>query len=83
MTMPLRWKLNEFLEANDITPYRIMKDTGLSPNTVYGIVRNETQTVHGQVLTKILRYLEGRLNKPVKLSDVLVWESEARGSSHE
>jgi DNA-binding Xre family transcriptional regulator len=76
MNMPLRWKLNTLLQQNDITPYRVIKDTGLSPNTVYGIVRNETETVHGQVLTKLLRYLEQNLGRPLSHEEVLVWETE-------
>lgn len=81
MSMPLRWKLDELLEKNDITPYRVMKDTGLAANTVYGIVRNETTTVHGQVLTKLLRYLESELQRPIDISEVIVWDSEVSRES--
>ena len=82
MNMPLHWKLDKLLAENKITPYRVMKDTGLSPNTVYSIVRNETTTVHGQVLTKILTYLEQELRRPIDLSEIIVWDSSLQDSSH-
>jgi predicted transcriptional regulator len=71
--MPFKWKVNQLLEAHNITPYRLAKDAGLSNTTVYAIVNGDSDALHGQVLDKILSTLENLTGKKLTIEDVVEW----------
>lgn len=77
MNVPLNWKLKEVLEANEITPYRFIQESTLSPSTVYRITGGKTEGVQGKVLDEILNTLHRLTGKLYSPSDVLHWQPEA------
>ena len=77
MSVPLNWKLKEVLEANDITPYRFIQESSLSPSTVYRITGGKTEGVQGKVLDEILSTLYRLTGKLYGPSDVISWQPEA------
>lgn len=79
MNVPLNWKLKEVLEANDITPYRFIQESALSPSTVYRITGGKTEGVQGKVLDEILSTLHRLTGKLYGPSDVIDWQPEAGG----
>jgi predicted transcriptional regulator len=75
-TMPFKWKVNKILEAHDITPYRLAKDSGLSNTTVYAIVNGENEKLQGKVLDRLLSTLEELTGKKLHIQDVVEWVSD-------
>ena len=76
MDVPLNWKLKEVLEANEITAYRFIQESALSPSTVYRITGGKTEGVQGKVLDEILSTLHRLTGKLYSPSDVLHWQPE-------
>jgi DNA-binding Xre family transcriptional regulator len=76
-TMPFKWKVKPMLEAYNITPYRLAKDSGLSNTTVYAIVNGESENLQGRVLDKLLGTLEDLTGKKLRIQDVVEWERDA------
>jgi hypothetical protein len=52
--MPLRWKVTPLLENHQITPYRLMVDSGLSRAVAYGIANNTHQALDAGVIEKLI-----------------------------
>lgn len=75
--MPFKWKVDKLLEAHNITPYRLAKDSGLSNTTVYAIVNGESENVQGKVLDRLLVTLEDLTGKKLRIQDVVEWERHA------
>jgi predicted transcriptional regulator len=76
-TMPFKWKVDKLLEAHNITPYRLAKDSGLSNTTVYAIVNGESENLQGKVLDRLLVTLEDLTGKKLRIQDVVEWERHA------
>jgi len=75
--MAVRWKIKEFLEAHSITPYRLMKDTGLSQGTVYRLANNDFNSVNAEIIDAVVKALRKLTGKPVDVSDLLEYQEEA------
>jgi DNA-binding Xre family transcriptional regulator len=76
--MPIRWKLKEYLAAHNITPYRLMKESGLAQGTVYRIVNGEARGVDTATLDAALTALRSLTGKPVGVQDLLEYEEKGR-----
>jgi len=72
-TMPLQWKLEQLLDANGLSAYRVAKEADVSMTTIYSIKNNKTNTVQGQVLESILQALYDLTGKQFSVSDLLEW----------
>lgn len=77
--MSFKWKVNQLLEAHNITPYRLAKDAGLSNTTVYAIVNGESENLQGKVLDRLLSTLEDLTGKRLHIQDVVEWVREDEG----
>jgi DNA-binding Xre family transcriptional regulator len=71
MNTMIRWKLKEVLDKHDITPYRLMVDSGIANSTIYRLTNNKTDGVQGPVLDKILNSLCKLTGKRIGVGDVL------------
>ena len=78
MTMPVRWKVKEYLEAHDLTPYRLMKESGLAQGTVYRLVNGDTRNLNADTLDAAIKALRSLTGKSVSVSDLLEYEEEGR-----
>lgn len=70
----MKWRLKNYLDQHDLTPYSLVRATGISPTTIYGIAQGKHERVSLDVLQKVLWGLERLTGKVAAISDVL--ESE-------
>lgn len=76
-TVPVRWKVKQYLEAHNLTPYRLMKESGLAQGTVYRLVNGDTQNLNATTLDATIRALRTLTGEPVDIPDVLEYQGEA------
>ena len=71
----VRWRLNEFLEENDLTVYRLHQELQgrVSKTGLYKVTRGETSGVDFELLAHVLGALERLLDKRVEIEDVLLY----------
>lgn len=67
----VRWKLNDYLEAHQISVYALIQASELSPNTVYEIARGKSKQARLETLGALLSGLQALTNSRVELTDVL------------
>lgn len=71
----MRWKLREYLEANNLTVYQLWKASGLTKTGVYNLTTPKGQErakgVEFATLGKLIQGLEKLTHKRVSLDDVL------------
>lgn len=67
----MRWKVKEFLEQHEMTPYALWKASGLARNTVYAIAKNDKDGLEFETMSKLMEGLEKLTGRQVELSDVL------------
>jgi DNA-binding Xre family transcriptional regulator len=67
----MRWKVKEFLEQHGKTPYALIKASGLTQTTIYGISQGKPTEARFQTLESLIRGLEALTGKQVELTDVL------------
>ncbi len=72
----MRWLLKNYLAQNDLTPYQLVKTTGLSANTIYPLARGETQRISLDTLQTVLDGLDSLTGKQVNVTDILERETE-------
>lgn len=70
----IRFTLKEFLDAHNVTPYKLSKESGVSLNTVYGIANDTSKRIDKDTLDSILRTLEGMTGKHLEVSDVMAFD---------
>ena len=69
--MTVKWKVKEYLEQNEKTPYALWKASGLSRTTVYGITGGQLTRMDFSTLAKVVEGLEKVTGKQVQPNDVL------------
>ncbi len=67
----MRWKLKSYLDANNLTPYKLIKASGLTQTTIYAIAQSKPSEVRFDTLTMIIRGLEKLTGKTVEIADVI------------
>lgn len=65
------WQLKRFLDAHNITPYALIKESGLAPNTVYSMARGEQKQAALDTLDKAITALKALTGGPVSVCDIL------------
>ena len=72
MNVPIVWKADKYLEREQITPYKFMKETGLSQKVAYGIAKGEQRTIDVGIIDKVMPYLRTLPgNETLQLGDVV------------
>jgi DNA-binding Xre family transcriptional regulator len=67
----VNWKIRQFLDKHNITPYRLWKESGLARQTVYTLAHDKGDRVDLGALGTVLFTLEKLIAKPVTLDDLL------------
>ena len=69
----VRWKLKEFLETQEITPYRLAKEVEgeVSLNAVYNAMNEDLTSIKFDTLDAILRALRRLTRRKVKVQDLI------------
>jgi predicted transcriptional regulator len=70
-SVPVHWKIKPILDSHGITPYRLMKESGLAQGTVYRLVRGDTSTVNAETLDRVMTTLRRLTGEPVAIADLL------------
>ena len=79
--VPVRWRVHEILESHDISPYRLMKESGLAQGTVYRLVKGDTSTVNAETLDRVMTTLRRLTRQDLQISDLLEYEEPSGGST--
>ena len=69
--MNIRLNLNKFLVQHAVSPYRIVKETTLSPNTIYDLARKPAQRIDLATVGQVITALEKIIGQPVTINDLL------------
>jgi DNA-binding Xre family transcriptional regulator len=67
----MRWKVKEFLELHGKTPYALIKASGLTQTTIYGISQGKPTEARFETLECLIRGLESLTGQTVELTDIL------------
>lgn len=67
----MKWRLKNYLDKHDLTPYSLVRATGVSPTTVYGLAQGKHERISLDVLDRVIWGLEKLTGETVELSDVL------------
>lgn len=74
--MPVRWKVKAFLKAHDLTPYRLMKESGLAQGTVYRLVNGDTRNLNAETLDAAIKALRSLTGQSVDIPDLLEYQED-------
>jgi predicted transcriptional regulator len=70
--VPIQWKLRGYLEAHNITAYRLAQVAEIAPPNIYRMLRGEgPKQFDREVLGRIIRALRVLTDGPVSVADVL------------
>ncbi len=69
--MTLRLNLGKYLEQHNISAYRVVQVSKLSPNTVYALARKPTKRIDLDTVSAVLAGLESITGESVVLSDLI------------
>jgi DNA-binding Xre family transcriptional regulator len=69
--MYVRWKITEILNVNGITPYQLMKTSGLAQGTVYRLANNDAKGIDTGTLARVIQALRILTKQPITIGDVL------------
>jgi DNA-binding Xre family transcriptional regulator len=77
--MPMRWKLDAFLKAHNITVYALAKKTEgkLTRTTLYNLTNKPQKRIELETLNVLIPTLSKMLGKQVKLDDLLDYADDA------
>ena len=67
----IRLNIGSYLEQKNITPYRLVKESGLAPNTVYTLARTSAKRIDLDTLGSIVEALTRLTGQPVTPNDLL------------
>lgn len=74
----LRLNLGKYLAQHNITPYSLVKESGLATNTVYALARKPAQRIDLETVSTILNTLERITGEEVNITDMLENTLETR-----
>lgn len=75
----LRWKLLDTLKQLNVTPYAVMKDSGLAANTLYGMTRGTSKSVKMRTLEAVMRSVSKLTGSPISVCDILEYQEPESG----
>ena len=73
-TVPVHWTIRPLLQRHGITPYRLMKESGLAQGTVYRLVRGDTRSLNADTLDRVMTALRRLTNESIDVGDLLRFE---------
>lgn len=75
--VPVHWTVRPLLERHGITPYRLMKESGLAQGTVYRLVNGDTRSLNAETLDRVMGALRRLTGEEVEIADLLRYEDQA------
>ena len=75
-TVPVHWTVKPLLDRHGITPYRLMKESGLAQGTIYRLVNGDTRSLNADTLDRVMSALRRLTGEEIELSDLLRSEDE-------
>lgn len=76
-TVPVHWTVKPLLEEHGITPYRLMKESGLAQGTIYRLVRGDTRSLNADTLDRVMGALRRLTGAEIQIADLLEYEPSA------
>lgn len=67
----MRLNLGGYLQRRKLTPYRLVKESGLAQATVYNMARIPAQRVDLDTVSAVLKALQRLTGEPVTMDDLL------------
>lgn len=77
-SVPVNWTVRPLLERHGITPYRLMKESGLAQGTVYRLVNGDTRSLNAETLDRVMGALRRLTGEEIQINDLLHYEDEAQ-----
>lgn len=74
--MALAWKVKEFLEAHNVSAYRLMKEAAIAQGTAYRLANNQAGGLSLETLDAVIGALRRLTGKRVGLADLLEYRDE-------
>lgn len=74
--MALAWKVKEFLEAHNVSAYRLMKEAAIAQGTAYRLANNQAGGLSLETLDAVIEGLRRLTGKRVLLADLLEYREE-------
>jgi DNA-binding Xre family transcriptional regulator len=74
--MALAWKVKEFLEAHNVSAYRLMKEAGVAQGTAYRLANNQANGLNLKTLDAVIEALRRLTGKRVLLADLLEYQED-------
>jgi DNA-binding Xre family transcriptional regulator len=71
VNMAIHWKLDDVLRRHNISPYRLIKASGLAQGTVYRMVNGEAKGVDTITLDACIKALCQLTGKQISVADLL------------
>lgn len=75
-TVPVHWTVKPLLKKHKITPYRLMKESGLAQGTIYRLVNGDTRSLNADTLDRVMGALRRLTGEEIEISDLLRYEDE-------
>jgi hypothetical protein len=76
-SMEIQFKLKNFLEANQVTPYALAQKMGTAHPTIYRLLRSTTPRQYSaDMLAGVIAALRTLTGKPVSIADLLEYKEE-------
>jgi len=72
--VPVHWTIRTILERHSITPYRLMKESGLSQGTVYRLVNGDSRGLNSETLDRVMTVLRRLTGEDLQIADLLAYE---------
>jgi hypothetical protein len=67
----VKWKIKAFLQAHNLTAYRLWKESGLAQRTVFTLARDEGERIDLKTFGQVLGTLERLTGKSLVTDDLL------------
>lgn len=72
--MPINWKVKPLLDAQGVTPYRLMVESNLSRAIVYAIANNTHKALDAGAMDKLIPALRNLTDSPnLQIGDAVEW----------
>ncbi|WP_307721818.1 helix-turn-helix domain-containing protein [Paenibacillus humicus] len=73
-TVAIVMKLNELLDANNITKNALAREAKVRPNLIYELCENKTKRIELDNFEKIIRTLKEMTGKQIEIQDLMKYE---------
>lgn len=78
--VPVHWTIRPILDRHNITPYRLMKESGLAQGTVYRLVNGDSKSLNADTLDRVMTALRRLTGEDLQVADLLAYE-EPKGEA--